>query len=91
MSNKGLVSIEPIEGFFIHGVPHQHQAVSKAVADQLVATGAFEFGGKVTNEATEVGAMSMQALEAAEEAPAEPEDEAAPAEDAEAPAKEEEE
>lgn len=65
---SGMVSIKPVPDHFITGVPAEVQTVPKKVADELVKTGAFEVGGRVTVAAAEVGAETVETLETEAEA-----------------------
>lgn len=50
--NEGetLVTVEPIEGFYLSDVPAVRQQVTPARAKELVATGAFKVVSKTSKE-----------------------------------------
>lgn len=92
MSDK-MVTIKPVEGFYITGIPMAVQTVPEAVAEKLLATAAFEKGGSKSKQSefhgevtvarmAELDAQEQAAEEAAaaaeEEAPAEPDAETEP-------------
>lgn len=45
-----LVTVEPVEGFYLRDVPAVRQEVTPARAKELVATGAFKIAGKASKE-----------------------------------------